>query len=91
VSTQLIEAGVDVDFPLVMREMGPLEAVIQSAGRCNREGMLKTVDGTPGGRVIVFRSRASVDEPQRYYPPDPWYAAGRYVVEANFLAAGKRV
>jgi CRISPR-associated endonuclease/helicase Cas3 len=87
VSTQLIEAGVDVDFPFVMREMAPLEAIIQAAGRCNREGLLNSRDGQPGGRVVVFRSRGSIEEPKKYYPPDQWYKAGRSVVEANFLAA----
>lgn len=49
ISTQLIEAGVDIDFPILYRDFCPIPSIVQSSGRCNRNGKRTTK-----GRIIIF-------------------------------------
>lgn len=74
VSTQLIEAGVDVDFPVVYRALAGLDSVAQAAGRCNREGRLDR------GRMILFLAPTA--------PPAPTLRKGLEIT-SGLLAEGE--
>jgi len=73
ISTQLVEAGVDIDFPVVYRASAGLDSIAQAAGRCNREALLKE------GNVFVF-------EPEKIGMPGGWLSStaanGREVIRS---------
>ncbi len=77
ISTQLIEAGVDIDFPAVYRAWATAEAHLQSAGRCDREG------GNGNGLVTIF-------DPAEGHQPSDYYATASSVARRHFGPTARR-
>jgi len=71
VSTQVVEAGIDLDFDEVYRDIGPLDSIVQCAGRCNRSGLDQK------NNVYVVRMK---DENDRGYAEKVY---GRHLIEVT--------
>ena len=80
ISTQLVEAGVDISFKLVIRDFAPLDSVVQTAGRCNRSGEY----GILGGEMRLVRL---TDDNEKEYAH---WIYDKYLLQQTDAVLGKR-
>jgi CRISPR-associated endonuclease/helicase Cas3 len=83
IATQLVEAGVDIDFPVIYRALAGLDSIAQAAGRCDREGRATAFLGRPAGQVFVFRAPTN--------PPPGVLRQGLETTESMLLEFGDRL
>jgi CRISPR-associated endonuclease/helicase Cas3 len=87
ISTQVVEAGVDLDFPLVLRQFAPLDSIIQAAGRCNRENHLNWRDAFIQVFDLEDANYPSGDYKKRTQITCEILASSDYDLNENLLAA----
>lgn len=79
IATQLVEAGVDIDFPVVFRQEAGLDSVLQAAGRCNREGRHSVgttfIFSLAAEKRVPFGGMAAANNARLNLPTDSdWFA-----------------